>query len=214
MNMDLDAADSAGAPVSKAAHGKTSTKTTKRQKYKRRRYFVAPNVQVRMTAELTLLWLVGAALAIINLYVLYALGELYQTDALRVDTVHWQENLMVWTYGVVSVIIGALLFLLACVYYTHRIAGPAHKLEKHLQELAKGDLRLRVALRKSDHLRNLARAINLLTRQSEQSISSVRASVERLRKAAEENDEPAVLEICAELENAIGHYKTSPDVTK
>lgn len=212
--MDLDASTSTGVPAASPARHKSSEKPAKGQKFKRRHYFIAPNVQVRMTAELVLLWFVGAALALVNLYVLYSLGELYQSDALRVGPAHWEENLMVWAYGVISVVVAAVIFLLACIYYTHRIAGPQRKLEQHLTDMADGDLRPRVALRKSDHLRELARAINSVARRSDQSITNLRATVERLRQVAEAGDVSAVLEHCTELEKALSHYKLSADETK
>lgn len=209
--MDLDVSTSGTAPAVTRAGGHTSRKGAKGRRFKRRRYFVSPTVQVRMTAELILLWLVGAALAAVNLYVLHALAELYQTDALRIGPAHWEENLMVWAYGVVSVVIAAIIFLLACVFYTHRIAGPQRKLELHLAAIADGDLRHRVSLRKTDHLRDLARAINIVARKHGQSLSKVRSSTERVRDAAERNDASGVLEHCTEIERAIEQYKLSGD---
>lgn len=203
-----------GDPAAIPAAASASRADTRDRKGKRRRYFIEPDMQVRMTVELVALWLVGAALALVNLYVLDSLGELYQSDALRIGPAHWEENLMVWAYGVISVMVAAIVFLLACVFYTHRIAGPQRKLEDCLLTLADGDLRPRVSLRKGDHLRALARAINHIARKSEHNISTVRTALMRLRQAAEEENNSVVLECCAAMERVLSDYKLTADHTK
>lgn len=53
-----------------------------------------------------------------------------------------------------------LLSAVVSVYVTHRLAGPLHRLQQCVRELAEGNLRLRVRFRKGDHLEDVANMTN------------------------------------------------------
>lgn len=73
---------------------------------------------------------------------------------------------------------------LAIIYYfslksSHRIAGPVYMLERHLAEMAKGNLSVSLRLRKRDYLHETGDAFN-------ECVTSLRKRVGDVRKTADE----------------------------
>ena len=61
---------------------------------------------------------------------------------------------------------GGLGFLITClvgVFYSHRLAGPLHKLQDTVERVLRGEPAEPVRLRKSDELQELADSLNRLT---------------------------------------------------
>ena len=54
------------------------------------------------------------------------------------------------------------IFLLALIS-SHKIAGPIYRIEKDMGEIARGNLALRIKLRRGDELQDIADAINAMT---------------------------------------------------
>jgi len=59
------------------------------------------------------------------------------------------------------ILISPLIFILALLS-SHRIAGPVYRIEKSLDEIAKGNLSLDIKLRRGDELQDLAEIINTM----------------------------------------------------
>ena len=189
----------------------THDRHSPRGKYKRTHYFVARRAQVRMAVELVVLWLVGAFLAVMNLYVLHKLGDLYWSDTLQSDYTTWVDNAVVWTYSVTSLVIAVVVFLLACVYYSHRIAGPAKKLTQSLDEIADGNLRIRITLRKSDHLKEVADAVNGATLRWGNAMTKIHGSIQSIKGGLENEEAKDLLEHCRAIEEILQGYKFKAD---
>jgi len=66
--------------------------------------------------------------------------------------------------------VSPLIFIMALLF-SHKIAGPVYRIEKSLYQIAKGNLGLRVKLRKRDELKDLAEMINLMTENLSKTIS-------------------------------------------
>ncbi len=164
-----------------------------------------------MAVELVVLWLVGASLAIMNLYVLHKLGDLYWSDTLQSDYSTWVDNAVVWTYSVSSLVIAVVVFLLACVYYSHRIAGPAKKLTQSLDDIADGDLRIRVKLRKSDYLKEVADAVNGVTLTWGNAMTKIHRSIQSIKGGLENEEAKDLLGHCRAIEEILQGYKFKAD---
>ena len=190
---------------------KRRERTSSRRKFKRTQYFVARRAQLRMTVELVVLWLVGAFLAATNLFVLHKLGDLYWTGTLQSEHSTSVDNIVVWTYSVISLIIAVVVFLLACIYYSHRIAGPARKITQSLDEIADGDLRIRVKLRKTDHLKEVAEALNGVTLSWGNTMSKIDRSTQSIKAALEAGETDELREHCAAIEEALLRFKFRGD---
>ncbi len=85
-----------------------------------------------------------------------------------------------WPAIVCILIPSAVIFSL---YLTHRVAGPLYRLEQSAQELKKGNLCLRIRLRESDELQELAEAINATVKNLDEAFVEVRDREALERKA-------------------------------
>ncbi len=189
------------------ANGDITRRRAPQGRIKRSQYVVSGQAQMRMAAELVLLWLVGAFLAAINLYVLNKLGDLYWNDTLQADYSTWVEKLVTWTYTGISLVIAIVVFLLACIYYSHRVAGPAYKLANCLKDIGDGDLRIRVKLRSSDYLKDVAYAVNGVTLKFNNTLSSIQESVQSMKQGAGHDNAEELLRHCEAIEQALEVYK-------
>jgi len=59
-------------------------------------------------------------------------------------------------------LVSPFIFLLALIF-SHKVAGPVYRIEKSIDEIAGGNLMLKVKLRKGDELKDLAEIINVMT---------------------------------------------------
>ncbi|MBU1006734.1 MAG: methyl-accepting chemotaxis protein [Candidatus Omnitrophica bacterium] len=85
------------------------------------------------------------------------------------------------------------IFFLA-LFFSHKIAGPVYKIEKSMAEIARGNLVLRVKLRRGDELKDFAEEINRMTEALEKLVivnkgtnSKVMQGLDRLKSLASES---------------------------
>ena len=60
----------------------------------------------------------------------------------------------------VSCAVAVILILWRILILSHRLAGPIYRLEKDLQDIAKGNFSMRIRFRKKDELKSIAEGIN------------------------------------------------------
>ena len=79
----------------------------------------------------------------------------------------------IWVNGLCAVVItGASVYYI--ILHSHRIAGPAFRLERLIKEMAEGRRGFRVRLRQKDYLKQLATALNELLESLEKREARVR----------------------------------------
>lgn len=119
----------------------------------RRQYYIDPDLQLPVVASLTLLVTTEAFFVGYGFYKAIGIAR------------EWQRPHQVFDFfGTLFVVLALVcaLNLAFGVLLSHRIAGPALKLRRAMEELARGDLAVRVALRRGDLLQPLAAAFNLM----------------------------------------------------
>jgi len=82
-------------------------------------------------------------------------------------------------------LISPLVFTLGLLF-SHKIAGPLYRIEKTIYEIAKGNLGLKISLRKGDELWDLADTINSMTENFNNSIGSNKEDLLRIQKDMDE----------------------------
>ena len=150
--------------------------TAVRNLRRRRTYLIDAKTQLTITRQFVVVLLAASALSIGNYHVFRTMLAVEVHDS--VD--RWM------TYGYCLVLVGisvALLFLL-CVFFSHRIAGPARKLCQSLGQMANRDLCVRVRLRDSDLLTELADAVNDANQDLRTALLEIEAELGRARAAA------------------------------
>ncbi len=132
-------------------------------KIRRRRYLVRPGFQLRYTGIILLALFIASAVCISTMYYssITMLGE-------KLANVYPQGRLVATFKQVNSIIIYRILLLvpfitLIGILLSHRIAGPAHRIERVLGEIGKGNFDINIRLRKYDELVGIANAINSMT---------------------------------------------------
>src|SRR6266704_2886022 len=97
-----------------------------------------------------------------------------------------QRTYAIW-FGLFMFFSSLLVFGLAFVapfsiYVTHRLAGPLFRLEQTARELIRGNLALRIRLRKGDELHELAGLLNEVLDTLEQAFRGIRESEAQARE--------------------------------
>ena len=100
--------------------------------------------------------------------------------------------------------LGSLLLIsigVGSIFLTHKIAGPLFKFGQYFQELAKGNLSIRIRLRKFDEARNLELRFNEMA-------AALDASVSKMKRIARETPREVTIE---ELKKELVKLKTTSD---
>ncbi len=119
--------------------------------------------------------------------------------------------------GLLVLIPAAALF---SIYLTHRLAGPLFRVEHAARELIRGNLALRLRLRKGDELQELAGLINEALSNLDRAFLEIRDSQDHARAALswildEMKKQPTVnREVLGRLESALEHGGRIQDTLK
>ncbi len=92
---------------------------------------------------------------------LYGATDEYQDDVVTVTRLEVVKPVIVR-----SLIIGGfssiVMAVIAMMFYSHRLAGPVYRLERHLEEIIEGHYEKHLHFRKSDEFKRLADIVNRL----------------------------------------------------
>ncbi|NQT95183.1 MAG: HAMP domain-containing protein [Candidatus Omnitrophica bacterium] len=127
---------------------------------KRKRYFIKRDFQIRYAAIIAGFILLSAIISSITTYLAVfpylseKLANVYPQGRLMAVLKNANMKALLSTVVVVPFIAWFSLFL------SHRIAGPWHRLEMTLNDMARGNFSYDIKLRKGDELQSLAESIN------------------------------------------------------
>jgi len=145
------------------------------KKSRRRRYFLSRSIQPRLLLGFAFLVLVLVVIASGLFYVL-ANRELSLEYYKAHSTLRYvMQNLLPWLLLVN--LAGILVALFLAVFYTHRIAGPAYRIQQDLRKIGQGILTTRVRTRRRDQLKDLESEINRVAVELEQGILQVKEGI-------------------------------------
>jgi methyl-accepting chemotaxis protein len=147
---------------------------------KRRTYYIEKKFQTKyilLTIFLLLTYTFAFIIIIFSPYILtlyfdfYSLSE--KAEAARTLLL---LHAKVWP-GIAGII---LLFGALSIFITHKIAGPLYRLKKTISEITKGNLDVKVRLRKRDDLKDLAEHVNMLADELKTFVNTVKADYDLL----------------------------------
>lgn len=146
---------------------------TKQQQTRRSKLLVEPSVQMAVAMRLVSLWagtlVVTAAISVVMAYFREPTGNLL---AHLSDFKHWMPSFLAF----VAILPLAVLDL---VRFSHRFAGPVHRLRNEMQRLADGQPMQKLKFRKKDYWLSLADDFNRV-------VARVESSQEQRRESTEE----------------------------
>ena len=175
------------------------------RRQKRRIYVIDKRVQLRLAMQFAFIALVAGIMALFTYHVISSLHGLAPSDlpAFRDDPrIRW----MVWGYGLLALLINAGLFLVITLFFTHRIAGPQYRIVQSLKQIAEGDLTLQIRLRRGDHLKEIAEAVNGLTGALSDSMSELDQAVQILKTHRQDGGEDVAEQQLAVIEAIVNRY--------
>jgi len=131
--------------------------------FKRKRYFIKREFQLRYAAIVSGFILLSAVISSLTTYF-----AIFPYLSQKLANVYPQGRLMVVLKNAnMKALLSTLVVLPFAAWFSmflsHRIAGPWYRLEQILSEVAEGNLTSKVNLRKGDELQSLADAINIVT---------------------------------------------------
>lgn len=154
-------------------------------KFKRRNYLIAKVYQWRFAGRILFFMAIVSVIVIATVYftgwalLKEKLYSYYSNEML--SQVFWEMNVLLLFRFLLIV---PLVILLAIVL-SHRIVGPIYRIKKVLDKVAKGDFGLRIRLRRSDELKDLAETINnaLESMENKDKISQLQKGTEEDRRS-------------------------------
>ncbi|MBI5287077.1 MAG: HAMP domain-containing protein [Deltaproteobacteria bacterium] len=146
---------------------------------RRKRYFINKRIQLKyiiLTVSLLVIYTVILLGAIFAPYALALFTNVPLPQKAEAAQVLLLLHSKIWP-GVGLII---LLFGIATIYITHKIAGPVYIFERMAKEIADGNLTIRVKLRKGDDLQDLGEDLNKMTDNLESLLIILNKEYERL----------------------------------
>jgi len=164
---------------------------------RRRSYLIDPKTQFTITRQFVVVLFAASALSVGNYHVLETMLSVQKNDGF--------SSAMAYGYAAAMLGISFTLLFLLCVFFSHRIAGPARRLAGALDRMARGDLCVKVTLRDNDLLTELAAAVNAANRDLRTSLGEVEGEIKRARRLASED--PAVDACLQRAERALASFQ-------
>jgi HAMP domain-containing protein len=140
---------------------------------KRKKYVVDKDFQGRMVMKVVMLIVIAMIVSGVVSYSIaikveknskmqiFGVTDEYKGDIVPVSRIDVVRPVVIRSTiigGILGMIIAAVIMFL----YSHRLAGPVYRLEKHLEEMIKGNYEARLHFRKKDEFKHLADVINRL----------------------------------------------------
>lgn len=168
------------------------------RQYKRRKFFIDPQFQLKYILMIIFLLLLYTITFVGCLFIPQLLPFIFSSpieEQAKAAEILLLYHKNVWP----AVFIVIPLFGIFSIFITHKIAGPAYRIKKRLHELTAWELDKRVTLRKGDDLQELADCVNLLSeeltlfaRELQQNYAALSLSIDEIRvkiKAGSINEE-------------------------
>lgn len=186
---------------------------TNSRHFRRRNYFIKKRFQARFSVYfLALIILEALLIGALLLYVSKGtLTAAYLQEGLKIE--HTSSFFFV-NFILISLIVGGAVGLSALVvfiYLTHRMAGPLYRFEKSLNEIANGDLRYRIRLRKTDQFTELQNSLNDFIKTMDNRVDDIKKDASAILKMLkqEKMDKDKLKQSAERLKDKLEFFKTS-----
>lgn len=132
------------------------------RKYQRRNYFIKKEFQFEFILKFCLILLAGIILSTCLVFIFSqdTLTSSFNDARLVIENTGQAILPVILITNLVTLALITLAAIVVTLFISHRIAGPMFRFEKDLKQVAKGDLNLRVHLRKKDQFSEMARSFN------------------------------------------------------
>ncbi len=153
---------------------------------RRKRYFIKPGFQSRLTAIFILIVIIVANIvgALVYGFSIEKLEtKLVVESKLPIDTTQLGQALLPGV--IIAEAVSILVVAFICVFVTHTIAGPVYRMERVAKSIGEGDLTNFIKLRPKDELKDLADAMNEMTMGLRSKVLSIKESSDKVKGGLE-----------------------------
>ncbi len=154
---------------------------------RRRNYFIRKSFQAKFFIRFLIL-VIAEALLIAGLF-MYVSGQTlttgYSAGGFTIDST---SSFFLPTFIGLTAIVGlavAIAGTLVFIYLSHSIAGPLYRFEAALRALARGELKERIHLRKTDQLTGLQEAMNSTIQAIDARLGDIKKDIEEASAAGQ-----------------------------
>ncbi|MCP3868245.1 MAG: methyl-accepting chemotaxis protein [Gammaproteobacteria bacterium] len=178
----------------------------------RRRYIIDKKSQLRIAGDMMSIMLIGGMLALLNVYYINSMLYLGSIGQDSYGLLKTDSTAHLWVFiGVLIVFSLAVIFMLSLLF-SHRIAGPAYRIVKRLEAINAGDLDSPTNLRKTDHLQDVAGALNDTVGGWRETLQSAEEQIQTLKAEAAQLDEQGLQQRLSALQELLKAQATpQPD---
>lgn len=175
------------------------------QRYRRRKWLIDTDIQVRLGVKLA--FYVGVYLALFCLVALFEPILVLLKGG--IDSVTAHEEIVT----ILSAILLPLLLAVACMFVhgiliLHRVAGPVYRIRRGLEALADGRLDEVMRLRQNDYLKDVAILYNDAVEKLRMDVEDARSETKAILESASEDQ---VREHAQRLSEILGSYRVGTE---
>jgi len=190
--------------------------------YKRRIYLINPRFQLKFSFYVCVILFISSMIYPLTIYdimsgfINYVLAN---NPALTTALQEQKKSLIIiltlWQIGFTG-----LVFII-CILFSHKIAGPIHKLKLHMQAIREGEVIRDVTFRKSDYFSDLAEefnetfhAIQEAQRSDFMYLSEINSYLQNLLVSMDSDKRELISEIINKLDDIQHRYMSTEDVER
>jgi hypothetical protein len=182
--------------------------------YKRAVYIINPSFQITFSLIVCSFIIISSVIyPIILIDFLNEIASRYPEIAANMKLA--QSDLILYI-GMIQIFVIVLVFIIF-IFFTHRIAGPMHKLKMHLSKIRQGEPITPLTFRSGDHFHDVAEEVTLfletLTYNQENDfmyLEEISTYIENLTPVVPDDKKPVLSEISRRLIEIKSRYKNSP----
>ncbi len=167
----------------------------KKERIRRRHYFVKPGFQIRYTGTT-----LGVMLLVLFVFafIVYKSGSIQMVAEVSRSYPEGIPGFMlklIFKQIALTFLVTLPVIAIASIFLSHKIAGPLFKIERELKKIGAGDLGLRIRIRKGDELHSLVGEINKATANMERLLANIKGSTQKISSIVKERIEQAKIAI-------------------
>lgn len=149
---------------------------------RRRNYFIKKKFQCKVILRFCALVILGAVITGGCLYLMSANTVTTAFVNSRLSIVRTSDYILPILLGssLISIAFISIATAVVIMFLSHRIAGPLFKIEKSVKEIGDGNLNLRINLRSTDEITEMAATINEMTKNIKDHMEGIKDRVDNL----------------------------------
>lgn len=157
--------------------------------YKRSKYFIKKKFQAEIILKFSMVLFIGILLstALLFLFSQDTLTSSYANSGLEIKNTGTAIMPAVILTNLITLGIISIFSIIVMLFISHKIAGPMFRFEKDLKRVSKGDLTVKVNLRKKDQFKDMALGLNQMIQSMYTKVMYIDTQLSKIQKSHNEN---------------------------